>query len=779
MLSETNAPCTPSTVRLFESLAVADLQYWLTVIVPTRNEAGNVGLLLERIQNALAGLPMEVLFVDDSSDETPQVIQSHSDRYDCLEVNLIHRAEDQRLGGLAGAVVEGMRAAKAPWVCVMDGDLQHPPEIIPEMFEQAIQKQVDLVVASRRMQGSDDSQLGLLRTLISYGLDGVARLLFYRALRGVSDPLTGFFLVRRDAIDLDAMRPQGFKILMEILVRNPGLKKAEVSFQFGARHAGESKASVKEALNYFNLLANLRFGENWLRMVNFGLVGLSGIAVNTLAMALATDVLGIYYLISAVLATLASSTWNFALSEYWVFRAGSQSEGRLKRFGLFFMVNNLALLFRAPMIYGLTSIIGIHYLVSNLLSLMALFIARYFLSANWIWVGAEAKGTPKSIVSTRSKKMADQFYYNIHDIISIVSDVTLPELSSFRVDGIEAPTMRVMIGKPQRELHPERRAEQPDVRHHYYREIFGRFGFEAEINIGKTIEIIASPILRKSPHVLYTNLVEPVLRWAFVERGYALVHGATIAYSGKAYMITARTDTGKTTTLLKILNHQRRESDKAAFISDDMTIIAQDGTVRGYPKPLTISHHTVRAVNPEVLNLKQHVALFFQSRIHSRSGRKVAFFMGRTRLPMATINTIVQWLVPPPKYPVQRLVPMVKFAPDVCLASLFIIERGNEESVFSLDNGEGIQILLSNCEDAYGFPPYESIKEFLYSVNGTDLRAVEQSIICSAFEELPVTVVRSGNLAWWRRIPGYVDQEMAQYFEDRETGALRLATERA
>lgn len=377
--------------------------------------------------------------------------------------------------------------------------------------------------------------------------------------------------------------------------------------------------------------------------------------------------------------------------------------------------------------------------------------------------------------------MNGKFYYNIHGIITVTSDVTLPELSSFRVDRIESPTMQVRIGKPQHELRPEKKAEDPTVRHHYYREAFGRLGFEAEINIGKTIEIIATPILRRSPHVLYTNLVEPVLRWAFVERGYALVHGATIAYGGAAYMITARTDTGKTTTMLKILNQQRRETDKAAFLSDDMTIIAQDGTVRGYPKPLTISHHTVKAVNPEVLNFKQRVALFFQSRIHSRSGRKVAFFMGRTKLPMATINTIVQWLVPPPKYPVQRLVPMVKFAPDVCLASLFIIERGNEESEFSLNNEEGIQILLSNCEDAYGFPPYESIKEFLYNVNGTDLRQVEQSIIRSAFESLPVTVVRSGSLAWWRRIPGYVNQEMAQYFGEKteEVGALSLATRRA
>ena len=82
------------------------------------------------------------------------------------------------------------------------------------------------------------------------------------------------------------------------------------------------------------------------------------------------------------------------------------------------------------------------------------------------------------------------------------------------------------------------------------------------------VDVIASPSLRYSPHVLYTNVVEPILRWTFVKKGYALVHCATIAFGDDAYMITARTDTGKTTTLLKILSHQRRDSDQAAFLSD-------------------------------------------------------------------------------------------------------------------------------------------------------------------------------------------------------------------
>jgi len=364
--------------------------------------------------------------------------------------------------------------------------------------------------------------------------------------------------------------------------------------------------------------------------------------------------------------------------------------------------------------------------------------------------------------------------YDIHNILTVASDAPLPELEKFSVpQTILDPNIRVHIGNPS----PQKAAgnkngsksnghSAPAGRHIYYREIFGKLGFEAEINIGERIEIIASPLLRYSPHVLYTNLVEPVLRWTFVEKGYALVHGATIAFGNKAYMITARTDTGKTTTLLKILNHQRRNTDNAAFISDDLTLVKADGTALTYPKPLTISAHTVRAINSEELTRKERWTLIYQSRIHSRSGRQVAFNMTKARmLPMATINTIVQLLVPPPKYHVSRLVPKVKLAHDGNLTGLFIIEKGDEADS-NLGEQEAIDILLTNCEDAYGFPPYHDIKEFLYISNGVDLRPVEKSIIRSAMHGIPAMLIRSNSLEWWRRIPAFVDDEVAVHFQN-------------
>jgi dolichol-phosphate mannosyltransferase len=362
----------------------------LSIIVPTKNESGNIEMLLTRIEKAMNGASTEVVFVDDSSDDTPDVICNLSGQFPGLVVSLLHRLPDQQTGGLGGAVIAGMQFAHAPFACVMDGDLQHPPELVPQMMEIAEQKKADLVVASRRVAESQVSGLNLMRNLISRGLDKIARIFFPKQLHGVSDPLTGFFLVRTSALDIEHMQPKGFKILLEILVRNPDLVKAEVPFHFGLRYAGKSKASTKEAIKYFNLLWSLRFGDNDFRFLKFVVVGASGILINSAALALATDSLHIYYLISAAIATVASTTWNFILTEWWVFKIRPTSEGRIKRFLLFFVMNNVALLFRTPIIYVLTTVLGMYYLLSNFISLAILTVLRYFLADGFIW------GKPKT-----------------------------------------------------------------------------------------------------------------------------------------------------------------------------------------------------------------------------------------------------------------------------------------------------------------------------------------------------------------------------------------------
>ncbi len=301
---------------------------------------------------------------------------------------------------------------------------------------------------------------------------------------------------------------------------------------------------------------------------------------------------------------------------------------------------------------------------------------------------------------------------------------------------------------------------QGGVEHVVYTEARAH-GFAVEITMGDRVEILASTFLRRSPHVLYTNIVEPVLRWTLVRRGYALVHGACLSVEGAAFLITARTDTGKTTTILKTLDRHPH-----AFLSDDLTILREDGRVLAYPKPLTISRHTVQAVKTPLLSRTERVALVVQSRLHSRSGRRFALVLAKTRLPAATINAIVQWLVPPPKYDVSRLVPNAPSAPEGQLAGMIVIQRGGQGQE-TLEPEEALTTLLANCEDAYGFPPYSDIEHVLHSSNGSDWRAVEREIIARALAPTTATVLRSETMDWYERLPALLQPAL---YEERSEG---------
>src|SRR5262252_5381357 len=167
------------------------------VLVPTRNEAGNVGPLVARLSPVLAALGGEVLFVDDSDDHTSAAVAAAA-RAAAVPVRLLHRARAGRTGGLGGAVQEGLAAATARWTVVMDGDLQHPPEQVPNLIA-AAERGADLVVATRYAgDGRADGLSSRFRGLASRGAGGAARLLFPRALAGVSDPMSGFFAVRSE-----------------------------------------------------------------------------------------------------------------------------------------------------------------------------------------------------------------------------------------------------------------------------------------------------------------------------------------------------------------------------------------------------------------------------------------------------------------------------------------------------------------------------------------------------------------------------------------------------
>jgi glycosyltransferase involved in cell wall biosynthesis len=355
----------------------------LSILVPTRNEAANVEPLVARIEHSTRDLAAELVFVDDSDDDTPDRIALMAQR-STLPLTLVARPRGERDGGLGGAVKTGCGVASGRWICVMDGDLQHPPELIPELLAKAESGGADLVLASRLSRDDGLGELGPGRRLISKALALLTRALFLEQLAGVTDPMTGFFLVRREAIELERLRPDGFKILLEILVSNPGLVVHEVPFRFDSRQAERSKAGVREVFRLGRTMARLSLRANR-RLARFFAVGASGFVVNNALMAALVEGLGLHYLASAALATLGTTFWNFSFTELWVFRDRNHQGERSRRMGAYLALSGAGLLARSPLLYLLTTVIGLHYLASNVLSIVALTGIRYALSTRWIW----------------------------------------------------------------------------------------------------------------------------------------------------------------------------------------------------------------------------------------------------------------------------------------------------------------------------------------------------------------------------------------------------------
>jgi hypothetical protein len=222
---------------------------------------------------------------------------------------------------------------------------------------------------------------------------------------------------------------------------------------------------------------------------------------------------------------------------------------------------------------------------------------------------------------------------------------------------------------------------------------------------------------------------------------------------GRAVLVTARTDTGKTSTILRSVDNYA-----CSFLSDDMTIVGKDGTVLSFPKPLTISNHTLSAVNANSsLKWWEQIALQFQSRLHSKSGRKVGLNLSKSKLPAATMNAIVQMLVPPPKYMVHRLIPKVTYVNQAKLSGAVIIERG-DEYVEALQHEQAVDTFVTNAEDAYGFPPYPILADSLSRWEEDDLHPYEEAIVAEALRNIRTIRLRDPQFNWWQKLPLFAQE---------------------
>ncbi|MFG6444338.1 glycosyltransferase [Microbacterium sp. P07] len=357
----------------------------VSVIVPTFNEGPNVRELLRRLDASLTGTAYEVVFVDDSTDSTPDIIREAAARTDA-PVRLIHR--DHPTGGLGGAVVEGIQAATSEWCLIMDGDLQHPPEVIPHMLTRASRGDTDVVVASRYTAGgTSDGLANAVRTGVSRASTLLTKAMFPRKLSGCSDPMTGFFLVNRDAIDIESLRPRGFKILLEILARRQ-MRVAEVPFDFAERYAGESKASFSQGIRFLTQLTMLRFG----RMSAFALVGGVGALAN-LAIMWALIEFGVEYVLASIVASIITIISNFLLLEYLVFADMREDSGLMRhRFIKSFAFNGIEAIIRIPVLWVLVERTHIPSVLAAALTLIAAFVVRFLFHALVVYAPRKQRG---------------------------------------------------------------------------------------------------------------------------------------------------------------------------------------------------------------------------------------------------------------------------------------------------------------------------------------------------------------------------------------------------
>jgi dolichol-phosphate mannosyltransferase len=290
----------------------------LSVVVPAYGERENIAPLLGALEKALEGLDWEtIIVVDDAFDGTEDVVRSRAQADP--RVRCVHRIGRR---GLASACIEGMLASSAPYLAVIDADLQHDETLVPALLDAAKHGDADVVVASRYMAGGSTGDLAQDRVRISRLASGISQLL----CKGLTDPMSGFFLVRRSFLERVVRRlyGRGFKILLDLVAAARGeVRVAELPYSMRSRQHGESKLGARVIAEFFMLLLYHMTGRLLpARFFLFGAVGLTGVGVHLAVLTAAFRATGGNFLVSQALATWAAMTSNFFLNN--VFTYGDQ-----------------------------------------------------------------------------------------------------------------------------------------------------------------------------------------------------------------------------------------------------------------------------------------------------------------------------------------------------------------------------------------------------------------------------------------------------------------------
>ncbi|PSB23499.1 sulfonate ABC transporter permease [filamentous cyanobacterium Phorm 46] len=379
-------PAVPTFASTFTDADTAPIYF--SLVIPTYNECQNVKSIVEQLSQLLDGMipgNYELIVVDDDSpDRTWEVALSLTPEYPQLRVM---RRSDER--GLSTAVIRGWQASRGEVLGVIDADLQHPPETLLQLLAE-IQRGADLAAASRHVTEGGVSDWSVVRRLLSRGAQIVGLIVLPGVVGRVSDPMSGYFMVRRSCIAEKTMNPAGYKILIEVLGRGNIRWIGEVGYVFQERKEGESKVTGKQYIEYLRHLLILRFAR-WPmgKFLRFGVVGFSGVFVNMAVLYVLREILNWELTRSLILAAELAIISNFFWNDWWTFGDISKRQPgmkqRLKRLLKFNTICLMGLILNVMLVNVMFNFLGMNEYLATLIAIAAVTLWNFWINMKLSW----------------------------------------------------------------------------------------------------------------------------------------------------------------------------------------------------------------------------------------------------------------------------------------------------------------------------------------------------------------------------------------------------------
>jgi len=364
--------------------------YDLTVIIPSFKEEANIRHIIAEVdtvfkKNSLIG---EILVVDDNSPDNTIAIVNELKKTQ-TNLSLLVRTSDH---GLSQSVADGFLYASSDVFVVIDADLSHPPALIPKMYDE-IRAGSDVVIGSRYMEGGGIKKWPLKRRIISLGATFLGRLLF----PDITDPVSGFFAIRKDVVAQAQLKPRGYKILLEVLGKGTWEHDKEIPFEFSDREIGASKLKIRTIVEYAQQVLDITLysfahhqsaaWREWKKVFKFGIVGLSGIVFNLAILYLLVEYAFVNKDLASPIAIEISILNNFVWNDLWTFRSDENRKysSRWHRLAAFNVVSAGGAVINYGIFLLLTAGFGVYYLLAQFIGILLGFIWNFMVNRRFTW----------------------------------------------------------------------------------------------------------------------------------------------------------------------------------------------------------------------------------------------------------------------------------------------------------------------------------------------------------------------------------------------------------